>query len=305
MTDYGRRIEFGTSFAPAAADYENNLRVTRVADREGLDFVAIQDHPYQRRFMDTWTLISVLAARTESVRFAPDVASLPLRPPAMLAKAVATLDLITGGRVELGLGAGAFWDAIEAMGGPRRSPGQAVAATREAIDILRLVWSGERGLRYGGSHYRLNGVHGGPRPAHNVEIWLGAARPKMLELVGRAADGWIPSSSWAGPDRLSEFHERIDAGAAAAGRPPSAIRRAYNVMGRIGANEDSPFEGPPDKWVETVTSLVIDGGMDTFIFWPATDTEAQVQTFANEIVPRVEAAVERARHPSRAEVAGK
>ena len=69
--------------------------------------IGIQDHPYQRRFYDTWTLISYLAARTEKVRFFPDVANLPLRSPVMLAKAAASLDVLTRGRVEIGLGAGA------------------------------------------------------------------------------------------------------------------------------------------------------------------------------------------------------
>jgi len=70
----------------------------------------------------TWTLLSMVAATTSRVGLFPDVANLPLRPPAVLAKAAASLDVLSGGRFELGLGAGGFWDAIEAFGGPRRSP---------------------------------------------------------------------------------------------------------------------------------------------------------------------------------------
>ena len=88
----------------------------RAADEGGIDLVGIQDHPYQWRYVDTWTLIAWLAARTERIRFFPDVANLPLRPPAVLAKAAASLDVLSGGRVELGLGAGAFWEAIGADG---------------------------------------------------------------------------------------------------------------------------------------------------------------------------------------------
>ena len=88
-----------------------------------MDFVGIQDHPYQRRFLDTWTLISTLVPVMENVRFFPDVANLPLRPPAMLAKAAASLDVISNGRVEVGLGAGAFWDAVVGMSGLCRGPG--------------------------------------------------------------------------------------------------------------------------------------------------------------------------------------
>src|SRR5919112_1957380 len=72
------------------------------ADQAGLDYVAVQDHPYQRRFLDTWTLLSYVAARTERVRLVPDVLNLPLRLPSVIAKSAASLDLLTRGRVELG-----------------------------------------------------------------------------------------------------------------------------------------------------------------------------------------------------------
>ena len=115
MGDYGRELEFGVFPEPVADPPERVERLVRAAEWAGLDLVGIQDHPYQRRFYDTWTLIAYLAARTQRVRFFPDVANLPLRPPAMLAKAAASLDVLTRGRVEIGLGAGAFWEAIEAM----------------------------------------------------------------------------------------------------------------------------------------------------------------------------------------------
>src|SRR5206468_4596227 len=156
-------------------------------ERLGLDYVAVQDHPYQRRFVDTWTLLSMIAASTTRVGLFPDVADLPLRPPAVLAKAAASLDVLSGGRFELGLGAGGFWDAIEAYGGPRRTPAEALAALAEAIEVIRLVWSGERNLRFEGAHYRLKGAHSGPVPVHQVGIWLGAYGPRAVQLTGRVA----------------------------------------------------------------------------------------------------------------------
>src|SRR5918996_478288 len=176
--DYGGSMnvppEFGISITPNWQEQRQVLRLAEAADQAGLDLLGIQDHPYQWRFYDTWTLIAHLAGRTSRVRFFPDVANLPLRPPAVLAKSAASLDVLTGGRVELGLGAGGFWDAIEAMGGPRRSPGQAVEATEEAIDVIRLMWSGERGVKYDGRHYRLSGVHTRPRHRHLA----GSGRPE-------------------------------------------------------------------------------------------------------------------------------
>src|SRR3712207_7226562 len=85
MGDYGRQLEFGASGEPLAALPDWTARIAQAADRAGLDLVGIQDHPYQRRFLGTWTLISTLVPVTERIRFFPHVASLPPRPPAMLA----------------------------------------------------------------------------------------------------------------------------------------------------------------------------------------------------------------------------
>ena len=107
---YGNDVQFGYFLTPDATDATEVLRRAQVCDRAGYDLIGIQDHPYQWRFLDTWTLLAFLAGQTERVRLFPDVASLPLRPPAMLAKAAASLDVLSGGRIELGLGAGAFWE---------------------------------------------------------------------------------------------------------------------------------------------------------------------------------------------------
>src|SRR4051794_26087394 len=158
----------GVFVVPDAEDPARTLAQVDAADAGRLDLVGIQDHPYQRRFFDTWTLLSYAAARTARVRLVPDVVNLPLRPPAVLAKATASLDVLSGGRVELGLGAGAFWPAIGAMGGPVRSRGESVDALVEAIAVIRALWSGRRGVRVDGEHYRLDGVHAGPAPAHDI-----------------------------------------------------------------------------------------------------------------------------------------
>jgi alkanesulfonate monooxygenase SsuD/methylene tetrahydromethanopterin reductase-like flavin-dependent oxidoreductase (luciferase family) len=284
-------LEFGISITPNWLQRDEVLRLARAADDSGLDLIGIQDHPYQWRFFDTWTLIGYLAGKTSRVRFFPDVSSLPLRPPAILAKAAASLDVLTDGRVELGLGAGSFWDAIVAIGGPRRTPREAVDATEEAIDVMRLIWSGERGVRYEGRHYQLSGVHTGPKPAHDIGIWLGAAGPRMLDLIGRKGDGWVPSAGWAPPEALTSYLQRIEAAAAGAGRDPSAIRRVYNVGGTIGPQTGERFVGPPSFWADELTAL-IETGMDAFVFWPGgEDPVGQVEAFAGEVVPTVRARV--------------
>jgi alkanesulfonate monooxygenase SsuD/methylene tetrahydromethanopterin reductase-like flavin-dependent oxidoreductase (luciferase family) len=303
--DYGRDVEFGYFPVPNASDYASLVEQTRIADEVGLDLIGIQDHPYQRRFLDTFSLISDLAAGTSRVRFFPDVANLPLRHPSVIAKAAASIDRMSGGRFELGLGAGGFWDAIEGMGGPRRSPSEAVESLSEAIEVIRLLWSGERNLRFNGSHYRLEGIHSGPVPAHDIGIWVGAGGPRMLALIGRLADGWVPSSSWTTPERLPDMHARIDAAAEGAGRKPGDVRRIYNVAGTITDGERGDLlEGPVSYWAEQLTRLAVEVGMDAFIFWPAGEPTAQLRRFGEEVSPEVRDAVARHRRPMRTDLEG-
>ena len=188
--DYGHELRFGVFITPDAAQANAVVELARLADAAGLELVTFQDHPYQPRFLDSWTLLSVVAAETTTVSLSLNVANLPLRDPLMLAKSVASLDVLSGGRVELGLGAGAFWDGVAAFGGPRRTPGQSVDALREAIEIIRAAWtSGGAGIRYDGAHYTVAGARLGPPPAHPVELWLGAYKRRMLALTGAKADG--------------------------------------------------------------------------------------------------------------------
>jgi alkanesulfonate monooxygenase SsuD/methylene tetrahydromethanopterin reductase-like flavin-dependent oxidoreductase (luciferase family) len=263
---------FGISVVPSAADLDEIRRAVIRADELGFQLVGIQDHPYQVRFVETWSLIADLLARTERIRAFPDVANLPLRLPAMIAKQAATLDVLSGGRFELGLGAGAQWDAIDAMGGPRRSPGESVDALEEAIRIIRLFWSGEDSIEFEGRFYRVKGVHPGPPPAHPIQIWVGAYKPRMLALVGSAADGWVPSAPYAPPEVIPAMRERIDRAAEEAGRDPAEIRRIYNVVGWFDAEEVEP---------------IVELGFDTLIFWPQGDVVEQIERFAEEVVPNV------------------
>jgi alkanesulfonate monooxygenase SsuD/methylene tetrahydromethanopterin reductase-like flavin-dependent oxidoreductase (luciferase family) len=253
--------------------------------------VGIQDHPYQRRFLDTWSLIAFLAARTEKIRFFPDVANLPLRPPAVMANAAASIDLLSGGRFELGLGAGAFWEGIGAMGGPVRSGPESVDALEEAIEVIRLMWSGERSVSFSGKHYSLDGVHPGPAPAHPIGIWLGAYGPRMMRVVGRLADGWIPSLPRMPLEDVPPRRQAIDDAAEKAGRDPAAIRRIANLNGRIVDGAPSGWlEGPPEHWVEELSRLVSDYGFDGFVISAGDDPLEQIERFAAEVAPAVRAA---------------
>jgi alkanesulfonate monooxygenase SsuD/methylene tetrahydromethanopterin reductase-like flavin-dependent oxidoreductase (luciferase family) len=291
MSDYGHDLEFGVFITPASQDAETVLALATLADRTGLDLVSFQDHPYQPRFLDTWTLLSFVAARTSRVHITANVLNLPLRDPAIVARAVASLDILSGGRTELGIGAGGFWDAIEAMGGRRLSAGQSVDALEEGIDVIRSLWDvGQPGkARFDGSYYRLGGAARGPAPLHEVGIWVGAYKPRMLNLVGRKADGWLPSLPYLQPGDLARGNTAIDEAAAEAGRDPSEIRRLLNV---------AAVDGPPGQWADELSRYALEDGIGTF-FLMADDANT-IQTLASDVAPAVreQVAAERSRGSS-------
>ena len=289
----GMKPLFGIFPIPEAERQDAVVEQVLLADRLGLDLVGIQDHPYQRRHLDAWTLISYLAGRTDRVRFFPDVANLPLRHPAVLAKAAASLDRLSGGRVELGLGAGAFWDGIGAWGGPVRTGPESVDALEEAIGIVRRVWAAERGIDADGEHYRMHGAHGGPPPAHDIGIWLGAYGPRMVRVVGRLADGWVPSLPRMPLEEVPGRQDAIDEAAREAGRDPAKIRRLANLNGVIA---DGPVEGwlrgPAEHWAEELVKLARDLRFDGFVVWADHEDQlGQTERFATEVVPVVREAL--------------
>lgn len=281
MTGSTTPIRFGYFLIPTAG--APLLETAQRVERLGLDYVAVQDHPYQRRFVDTWALLAMIAATTTRLGMFPDVTNLPLRPPAVLAKTASTIDLLSGGRFELGLGAGAFWDAIEAYGGRRRSPGESLTALEEAITVIRKIWSGERNLRVDGEHYHLAGARSGPQPAHPIGIWVGAYGPRALALTGRVADGWVPSFS-GDYHALAGMAQRLDEAAAAAGRDPAKLRRILNVNGVVtDGGSNGPLHGPVDQWADELAELATTYRFDTFVFWGEGDD--QLERFAEEVVP--------------------
>lgn len=298
---------FGLSFTPYSNNIDAIFKLAKAADDLGLDIIGIQDHPYNGSFVDTWTLISALAASTKKIRYFPDVSDLPMRQPAILAKSAATLDIITKGRIELGLGVGGFWDAIQSWGGIRRAPGEAVAAYEEALQIIRLIWNYGKGrsrVSFPGKYYRLENAQAGPSPYHPMNIWTGAMGPQMMGVIGRLTDGWVsPLSTYTSSEEVKTRQRLIDESAEKNGRSPKSIRRIAQMVGVIDEgkaseksvkqpfylHERKPFVGSVSGWVDWLVSSFRDLGMDTFVFWPMAegDEENQTRIFAQQVVPKV------------------
>ncbi|MFI0356515.1 LLM class flavin-dependent oxidoreductase [Actinomadura sp. 9N407] len=296
MTDYGKPITFGLSLDPGADRLAETRRQASAAAAGGLDYLAVQDHPYQPGHLDAWTLITHLATETERISLFTDVADLQLRPPTMLAKAAASLDAITGGRIVLGVGGGAFSDGIASMGGIRRDGRAMVDYTREALQVMHAALRGGA-VRLQSDQYAIEGYTAGPVPAAPVPLWLGAQGPRMLAVTGAFSDGWIsPLNIYVPPAEVPAKQKSIDEAARAAGREPGDIRRIYNVIGGIGAAHGVPgLAGDVRHWADTLTEWAVELGFDTFVFWPVAAHHTQLQLFMNEVVPAVREQVDQIR----------
>jgi hypothetical protein len=295
MVDYGQALQFGTFLTPDASDPQRVVELALLTEVVGLELATIQDHPYQARFLDAYALMGTILARTSSLRVAANVTNLPLRSPFVLAKTVASLDRLSNGRIELGIGAGAFWDAIAAAGGPRRTPGEALAALEEAVAVVRATWdTGQRSVRVDGDHYGVRGIHPGPAPVHEVEVWIGAIGPRALALTGRVGDGWLPSMAYVAPDTLAERNKRIDDAAVGAGREPAAVRRLYNVNPSSG--QGAGLLGRPSDWPEQLAALTLEHGMSTFVL--GSDDPALIREYGAVVAPATRELVDAARSGS-------
>ena len=299
MNDYGHELSFGTFIAPESRWARDVVELARVSERAGLDLVTFMDHPYEPAMLDTWTLLSYMAAATERVHLSGYVLNLPSRHPALLARSAASLDLLSGGRVELGLGPGDTF-ALEAAadnGAPRRSAPQAVAALEEAVEIIRAIWDVDEpeNVTHEGEHYHLRGARRGPRPAHQISIWLPAEGPRTRRLVGRRADGWITGGAWMSDvDReLAIGNEMVDEAAIEAGREPGEIRRIFDFSGTFAAHGGGLVQGSPERWAERLTQLAVEQGVSTFVLIGR--DPAAIERFGAEVVPAVREAVSRDR----------
>lgn len=300
-------LQVGVFLSPRAAGAGRFRENAHAAEEAGFDFISVQDHPYVPDFLDTFSLIGALIGETSRIRFMTNVANLPLRPPPMLAKASASLDVLSGGRFELGLGGGRSWPQIAGLGGPVRRPAESLGAVSEAMDVIRALWTPDRRVDLPGRYYPVQ-ARGGPAPAHRIGIWLGAIGPRMLDLTGRKADGWVAPLA-TGYETKPAAQDRIDAAARAAGRDPASVRRAIQL---VGAVTDTPYTpgrplaGPggqpirttPDVWATIIAEFAAGQRFDTVNLIPEEETPGQLRRFAAEVLPRARAAIAASSRPA-------
>lgn len=295
-------VEIGVFLDPSASALPRLHEAVRVAEETGFDYVSVQDHPYVRDHLDTFSLMAWLAGRTRRLRLVTNVANLPLRPAPMLAKASASIDVLSAGRFVLGLGGGRAWPQIAALGGPVWSPPEVVAAVQDAVRVCRAQWRADSPAPLDGARDAPDAQTDtavGPALAHAIPIWLGAAGPRMLTVLGRIADGWI--APLATPfESKPTAQRRIDAAATAAGRDPSEIRRVIQLVGTAAANAPyrmrptrgdnrMPIRATPRNWAEILTEFVTEQRFDAVNLVLEHTTPEQVALFGEQVIPEVRA----------------
>jgi probable F420-dependent oxidoreductase len=287
----GMRIGLGAPISGAWATPENLVRVAEEA--EGLGYASLwtlqrllvatdQDlHPVYHSVLDPITALAFAAARTSRIRLGIGVINLPFVPPAYLAKQAATLDVLSNGRLDLGLGVG--WSPAEfaASGAStaRRGP-----RTVEYVQVLHTLWADEVS-GFDGEFYTVPPSRMLPKPVQRPgpPVILGGGVPAALNRAGRIADGWI-SSSGADLTRIADSIALVRAGAEEAGRDPAAVRVIVRGVVRVDGRADRLLSGSYDKiredgaWLaeQGVTELFYDLNYDRAIGSPEADPAAGV-----------------------------
>ena len=287
----GRKVRFGALLEPGEGSPQDVVGLGVLMEELGYDVVTLSDHPYWPERLDTVALLTAIAVKTKRITVMSNLFNLPLRPPAVLARTAATIDILSGGRFELGLGTGAqqMWASVLAEGGPARTAGQSIEALEEATHLIRALWTSKTDVTFAGEHYRLDGAKAGPAPLHEIDIWFGAYQPRMLRVVGTIGDGWIPSSPFFPPTALPAANRIIDEAAIAAGRTPQDIHRGYNIGGAFDTGSGF-LQGSAKVWAEQLAEIVLDGQASEFFLYRAGSPDF-LRRFAAEVAPAVRALV--------------
>lgn len=281
-----RTLLVGVNVPTSAAPGADPVGLARTAEALGFDFVSSADHPEgSTPTFEVWTMLSWIAAATSRIKVATRVLGVPYRAPAMVAKMAETLDRLSDGRLVLGLGGGYADNEFRAFGLGEPTSGQKVAGLREAIEIIRGLWT-QPGFTFEGERYRTETAELEPKPAHRIPIWLGTYGPRALDVTGRLADGWIPSLGFAPPEQIPAMRARIDAAARAAGREPADITGVYNVEVDVGgAPRDGVVAGPGATVAEQLRGLA-ELGFTAFNVMPAgADRNEQLHRIGAEVLP--------------------
>jgi alkanesulfonate monooxygenase SsuD/methylene tetrahydromethanopterin reductase-like flavin-dependent oxidoreductase (luciferase family) len=294
-------VRFGLKTTPMHVSYEDIRRVWLEADAvPEIEDAWLWDHllpvagPADGQIHEGWTLLSALAAQTRRLRLGLLVTSNRIRPPALLGKMASTLDVISGGRLVLGIGVGGTHQPPGAGGiaGPNPAlaeyaaygldlvpPAEGIARLAETAEILKLMWT-EDVFDYEGRHYRLKGTRNEPKPVQRPgpPLLIGGWGTRLLRLVAEHADAWnIPGPPHNGVEFVAERSRVLDAHCADLGRDPREIERSVQVL----VSYDDPAATR-----ETVAALVAAGMNHIVLSHPRPYPQGVARWLADEIIAK-------------------
>ncbi len=236
-------LKLGIHAGQQNCSFHDLRRLWRLAEDAGFYWVSIWDHFYENPSPDgkgdcfeAVATLAALASDTSRVRVACHVFSVTFRSPAVIAKAAATIDHISNGRMEVGLGAGWYELEHSAYGLPFPSDGVRLDMLEEAIQIVRSMLTQES-TTFIGKHFRVENAYGNPKPVQKKpRIWVGGKGEKRtLRIAARYADGWnVPYIS---PREFSHKVRVLDEWCEKEGRDPSEIERSVNMGFYMGVNQ--------------------------------------------------------------------
>lgn len=279
-------LQFGVDLSTSAAPGADPVRDARRREELGFDFLTVSDHLHGTHpTYETWTVLTWAAAHTERIGLLTNVLAVPYRPPPVVAKMAESLDRLSGGRLTLGLGAGANNGEAEAFGLTLRDPGAKIDALRETIEIIRRLWREDR-VTYSGTQFHTDGANIVPKPQRHIPISVGVYGPRAVALAGRLADGWSPSLPYLLLPQAIEAGKILRRAEAEAGREPGSVVFNYNMAIRIGgkAHDDRTVAGSVDEIIERLRTF-INAGFTSMSFWPIGDQEEQTARLAVEVLP--------------------
>jgi alkanesulfonate monooxygenase SsuD/methylene tetrahydromethanopterin reductase-like flavin-dependent oxidoreductase (luciferase family) len=296
-------LRFHVLLLPNVGWPELRRRVVRLEEL-GFEVAALADHFVDwtnppAPWFESWTTLAALAEATRTIRLSTVVTQIPLRNPAMLARQVLTLDHVSQGRVELGLGTGLSIDPSYAMAGvPNWETGERVERFAEYVDLVGQLLAQEV-TTYEGLYYRAAGAVMNPRPVQvpRPPLLVAALAPRMMRLAARYADIWNSLSFRpVFEEQLAETQERcaaIDAACVAIGREPASLRRSYTMFDTEARHRGGAirYYESAERFGDEVSRLVELGISDVGVYFPL--DPAQLATFegiALDTVPRLRAA---------------
>jgi F420-dependent oxidoreductase-like protein len=275
------------------------LAVAAAAEAHGFHTLYRSDHyqsfarPTDWGTHDAWTTLAALAMRTERIRLGTMVSPVTFRHPSVVAKSVVTVDHASGGRVDLGMGAGWFEREHEAFGFPFPPTRERFAILEESVEIVHRLWDrDEPSVTFRGEHFRLEGVTSLPRPLqdpHPPLILGGDAGPRSVALAARWADEYNVNGR--SPEQIREVRERLDAACEAIGRDPTTLRRSLMITTVVGEDRAAVVAGVAgmfERWNEDrdAQAYVAEGDPTDLIGTPAQVLE-RLEAYAAEGIQKV------------------